>query len=164
MKKLKAFTLIELCVAIIISGIVTAAGFGTYAMFSKQFIEHRKINESVAEKLNAYTLLKKDIDKADRIQKKSDSEILLTSKTTEVDYSWNENYLLRKCVEQTDTFYISVKAAQLSFLSKEQNKDNGIVDEIHLSTLYEKQVEDLYFRKQYSAAVLMENDNQFINN
>lgn len=160
MKRLSAFTLIELLVAMAVSSIVIAAGYVSYGIINRNYIDFRNNSSEMTQAAALRGVLSHDFNLAKVVKRYSSNEILVEMNDKGiVNYNWNENYVLRKNSIEQDTFFISLKKAELRFLDKDQDKAEGIIDELIFTTSVEGQEFIFYFDKQYGSDMIIENEN-----
>ena len=140
MKHLRAFTLIEMLVAMAVSGIVITAGYVSYGMMSRHYIDFRNNSEEMNEPVVLKGILNHDIHLAKVVKRYSSNEIAaVQNDNASVNYQWNESYVLRKTSIATDTFFLPIQKADMGFARHEQDKAEGLVDEFILTAMVEGQ-------------------------
>jgi len=154
-KKLPAFTLMEVTIAMLIAAIAIAITFTAYRIISGSYFNFIRKQDRVAIFITADKLLKQDFLKARKIIKVQDG---LTFEMEEgfVNYNFNNAYLLRDQFSlRTDTF--KLKIDKLNFLFENEVVTEGNpVDQCSFETEIDKQTISLYFQKTYSAKDLFQ--------
>ena len=154
-KKLPAFTLMEVTIAMLIAAIAIAITFTAYRIVSGSYFNFTRKQDRVAIFITADKLLKQDFLKAKKIVKVPDG---LTMEMEEgiVNYNFNNAYLLRDQFSlRTDTF--KLKIDKLNFLFENEAAEEGsMVDQCSFETEIDKQAISLYYQKTYSAKDLFQ--------
>jgi competence protein ComGF len=157
MKKLKAFTLLEMTISMVISLIVVSSCSWCFLIFFRQFSDFKITSNSVNEVIALQTVLQNDLANCEKVIKISDGEIsLIDAKGNEINYNIGKTAVVRNNKVSPDTFHIILNSIQLKFAGEEQLKSQGLIDEIILDAEVLKEKELFSFQKQYAADVLME--------
>lgn len=114
MKKLPAFTLIELLITLIVSGIVIGFGYGAYSMILQQFNDYRMESQRSNEVLTFESVFKYDFSTSSSREVKDETRVILTGKGREVMYRWGTPGVLRIEKGNTDTFHLPLKGVSMS--------------------------------------------------
>jgi prepilin-type N-terminal cleavage/methylation domain-containing protein len=158
-RKIKAFTLIELVVTMVISSIVVMLAFTCYEITYKQYLNFRKSNNTVTQVILFNSLFKQDVLLSDLVSKTDDNDITLRmNDSVSVNYSFGSNYILRKYNELTpDTFPITSVTVKEQFQNNLVD-ENGLVDDITISGVVRG--ENVFFScsKEYDADLLMKQE------
>lgn len=127
-KKIKAFTLSEMLVVLVISSIVTAAAFLILTMVQKQFMVVQK-NINNKQEINFFErLLWRDFNTYTINYQKKKDLLMLTNNIDSIQYSFFKEYTIR----EKDTFFVQITTKEL-FL--DGNKVvNGVIDAIKIKT------------------------------
>lgn len=157
MKKLKAFTLIELVIAIVLSGFVMGMGSAGYLIMSKQFRNYKSINDNVSDAAELFSVLQCDIQQAKEVIKKSGSAIETSLKNRNVKYSFEKKYIVRNTGLVRDTFFVSTLNLETSFKNNKQELSEGLIDELSFNVGDKEQMFQFHSIKQYGADVLLAN-------
>jgi len=152
---IKAFTILELLVVLIISAIVIDLGISVYQIAFKGFSSYRKINKKINEVSLLNSLLYSDVTKSIKIQKASNGVDLINSNDRIVSYLIEENWITRRQDSITDTFYLSIEKVELKFKDEEVNEIEKPIDEIYFETKILKKSELFHFKKEYDNYSLM---------
>jgi prepilin-type N-terminal cleavage/methylation domain-containing protein len=106
-KKLKAFTLLELLVGMIISGIVIAAGFNAYRVISTQFKTYKETSAVYSSFSFFEAQFRQDFRNAKEISAENENSVQFISGEKKTGWRFNEKYALRNDRNETDTFFVS---------------------------------------------------------
>jgi prepilin-type N-terminal cleavage/methylation domain-containing protein len=144
-KKIKAFTLLELLVGMILSGIVLTATFSAYRIVTSQYQSYRKKSETLSAFSFFISQFQADFSNATAIIHISENEIQLNSKKKILDYHFSEKYVLRNDLLRTDTFPVTVTEMETFRESEKIIPENEEADEIHLQMDFGgKKLEKIY--------------------
>jgi competence protein ComGF len=150
-KSFKAFTILELLVGMILSGIVLTATFTAYRITTRQYESYGKKSVTMTELSFFVSQLESDFEKAKTITRNSENEIMLQSENSKLEYRFPGNYVLRNNFYHIDTFHVAVSAVE-TFLQKEKiNSDESVIDELHLFLDVEGKKEEKIYRKEISS-------------
>lgn len=150
-KQFGAFTLLELLVGMILSGIVLTATFSAYRIVTRQYEIYRDRSESVSELSFFVSQLQADFSDATAVIRVSENEISLQSEKRILEYNFSGKQVLRNDFSRTDTFSISVPEIETYWKSEKTNSDNQEADELHLKINFEGKRIEKYFLKTGNA-------------
>jgi prepilin-type N-terminal cleavage/methylation domain-containing protein len=152
--KIKAFTLMEVTVAMLISAICITICYSAYALIANYYAVFQEKNEKADAVMGLKQVLEKDFLRAQLILK-TDSGLTVNLDSAVVVYSFKEGKVLRGLQGlHTDTFRVA--AAQPSF-SFEQKPiiEPDTVDQVSLKVRLDKsQTTTILIVKLYSAETL----------
>ena len=159
-KKLPAFTLMEVTIAMLLTSIVVGITYTAYRIVSRSYLDYAKKQETLATFLTADKLLKQDFLQAQEILKTgemgNEEGLQLKMPHGLITYRFNENYLLRdQFALRVDTFKLLVKMPDFSFENL-ASEEGGRVDRLHFETRLEGMPLLLNYKKLYSAQDLFE--------
>jgi prepilin-type N-terminal cleavage/methylation domain-containing protein len=153
MKKLKAFTLMELLVGMIVSSIVIGFGYSAGTVIYRQFLSYKKAKMEILMTAQFMNVFGNDWYHADVVVVVNDGiEVGTSSKL--IRYEFKDTIMLRKTEEICDTFNLACKDLRIAMLSPGESLisavsfESGVLGE-------EAQFE---FSKKYSAATLLEQE------
>lgn len=116
MKRILAFTIIELLVAMALSGIIVAFAYNVYAMTNDSYKRLVDQNGEKNEIFGLQSLLEHDFDVASRaFYEQGEVRIELTDKST-VNYRFLADVLIRKEGVRIDTFRLLTYETSFSYL------------------------------------------------
>ncbi|HET6990659.1 MAG TPA: type II secretion system protein [Bacteroidia bacterium] len=146
-KKLKAFTLLELLVGMILSGIVLTATFSAYRIITRQYETYCDKSETISELSFFVSQFQSDFSNATNITRISENEIQLQSGKRILDYKFSGKRVLRNDFSRTDTFNVSVPEMETFWKSEKVNSENQESDELHLQINFEnRKTEKIYLK------------------
>ena len=152
--KLKAFSLLEIMIGIILSGFVVSAIYSGYVFTYQQFYKFSSIKTEIRNYFELSEVLNREFENAKKVIKKSSNEIQIELIDKTINYSFNDIYILRTVVEQTDTFFFAVTAVKINTLNELMQEP--IVDYMVLTIGEEEKVKSLSCYKNYGAITLIE--------
>ena len=126
--KIKAFTLSEMLVVLVISSIVISIAFLTLSMVQKQVRVIRKNLNNKQELQSLERILWNDFNSYSITYSEKEDALFFTNSTKEFEYEFNEEYILRK----QDTFLVKIKEKQFFLDGKEVR--TGFVDAVKIET------------------------------
>ena len=151
--RLPAFTLMELMVGMVVSLIVGSAAFMGYLLLFRQFEMYRLESVQTEKMAELSALLREDIYKAEWMEKKDDTLLLLVNKRSCL-YSWDEEKIVRETNWRKDTFEIRLLEYHMSWKMNPLFQ-NGKIDRLSLTFEMNEQQFPVVFYKNYAADVLM---------
>lgn len=155
MKKVNAFTLAELVVAMIISSIVMATIYTAYLLIRKQYFRQTTKARALDEYIRFRNALSVDFFYADSLKTGDTDGILLCFKdSSAIEYSFTNEQIVRKSDIATDSFSIPVKRLDLS----RYRTTGALVKEISLTVMSQGDTIPLLLQKNYDAATLIKNN------
>jgi prepilin-type N-terminal cleavage/methylation domain-containing protein len=145
-KQLHAFTLLELLVGMILSGIVLTATFSAYHIITRQYEMYTVQSDSDAEVSFFVSQLQDDFANADTALRVSENEIQLRSKERMLEYGFSERRVLRNDLSRMDTFRVSITGIETYYKKEKTNSDAALFDELHvLMDVDGQKVEKIYW-------------------
>jgi len=150
--RIKAFTIIELLVTMLVSSIVVSAGIYVFSTFNKAMIISNSKNLMDTEILQFQQVLKKDFIDADEIYFQYESIIINYHNDEKNYYDISDDYIVREAVNSIDTFNIQVYDSYINYTSK----NTKLVNELVLETELDKLDYPIHVYKKYPAEKLIE--------
>lgn len=152
MKKLPAFTLMELLVTMVLSTIVVAAAFTGYEIMAGRYGSYQQVNAGIREAAWMNGLLLKDMQRAQQVTATGRTILLTAAPEQPVTYEFRDEYVLRHSHELTDTFHVSIKNSTARFNQLPVNAGD-LIDELQLEAVIGEEPERFVYRKNYPAAM-----------
>ena len=146
-KQFKAFTLLELLVGMILSGIVLTATFTAYRITTKQYETYSSKSKSITEISFFVSQLQADFSNATTIIQNSENTFQLQSGKRILEYKFAAKNVLRNDFKQIDTFNVAVTGVEAFYKSEKVNTENSEVDELHIRINFEGKTEKKIFLK-----------------
>ena len=154
MKKLKAFTVLELLVAMVISSLVISASYFAYDIVYKQFLNFKQVDRNVLDALTLINVLNNDIAGGEYLVKASEGVRIVDFEGVEHDYFFGDDMIVRTVGASTDTFYLGTAELEYHQMIGE-SVVKGLLDKFELVIIVNGIENTLSFHKQYGADLLM---------
>jgi prepilin-type N-terminal cleavage/methylation domain-containing protein len=155
--QLKAFTLIELVVAMIISSIVVLTAYESYTITTTQCSDYKKKSTLIGQSYQLNMVLTQDCFNASTVWLNNDSSLVFKADgNPDIAYIFRHNYILRQTdLSVQDTFYFAVNNMQVKMEPNTMQNNMSLVDDLsfEVNVLGEKVF--MRLRKEYGADVLM---------
>jgi len=157
-KRIRAFTIIEVTIAMLISAMVIGITYSIFLIVSRSYQSFNTKNDTMAVVLKLDELLRKDFDRSLAVWKDT-SGIEIQYPGNRVRYKFDTAYVVRIGV-RTDTFKVKTDTVNISFenqpidelkIIKEQNR----IDQLDVSLLFQKGKITYHYHKVYSSANLI---------
>ncbi|HEX3008684.1 MAG TPA: hypothetical protein VHO90_13820 [Bacteroidales bacterium] len=107
-KKVKAFTLVELTVTLLLSGLVVFAALQVINLFSGLLAHENQSSDRSAQLFQFQKALNNDMQQSVRIEHYDDEAIFHVSAELSISYKLDYDYTIRSVNEVVDTFFVSV--------------------------------------------------------
>ncbi|MBI2281698.1 MAG: prepilin-type N-terminal cleavage/methylation domain-containing protein [Bacteroidetes bacterium] len=147
--KLKAFSFLEVMVAIVISGMVISTVYTAYVFTYKQFFKYASIKAEIRDYFEFSQVFNTDFEQAKTITKMDEKEVKMQWLNKSVAYEFDENYILRTVDVHVDTFFLINSAIELNLV--DPSKENGLIDYLRITV----KEQSLSFYKNYGAQINM---------
>lgn|ERR1035437_6590141 len=147
---LKSFTVMEVIVTMVLSGIIIAAALSLYLnYFNLVRLKNNQMNCG-KENLQFYQIFKHEFDQASVVKAMEGQVTLLEPDKSIVQYEFEPNFIIRLRKDQPDTFFIKVN--DFEFVRDEITMNCKIIKmELHNCG----EIYPVFLSKQYSNDVLM---------
>jgi prepilin-type N-terminal cleavage/methylation domain-containing protein len=153
-KKLPAFTLIEMTVAMLIAAIAISIAFTSFKIVSGLYINYKRKQDGFSQVLWIQKLLSKDFDVAYKIIKKNDG-LELSTHNGIIKYTFEKEVIVRDQASlKVDTFKFVPYAVQYDF-ERAETLDEHLVDHLSFSIKQDNTVLPMSFFKTYSSTDLI---------
>jgi len=149
--KLPSFTLLELLVVLMLTGIVFSSAAMTYTSISKYILQGTKKQEEQGSSLNFLIQLKSDFYNSDYI-KGNFSEIIIHSDSSSRKYAFLGNKVVIKQTSNTDTIQITIHNLNIEYIAP------NIIKTITFDYLSDSLRIKVNYHKEYTAAFLFNNE------
>jgi Tfp pilus assembly protein PilE len=155
--KLKAFTILEMAIAMLISALLIGIIYTAYALISKSYLTFIRKNKDMEIAIQLDKLLKKDFSKAVTISEDQHT-ILFKTDSSQLIYEFYPDFITRT-QGITDTFKLQTESMHTSFEDKPmaevppENRQN-LLDDLELTILLQNEKIPYHYHKQYSSVNL----------
>ncbi len=153
--KLKAFSLLEVLIALLISGLVISAAYSGFLFSHKQFNKFKGITTELREYFTLSEVLTREFENAKQVVKKSNYEIEIKEIDRSINYTFESDYILRTIAYETDTFWFKITNVEMNLINKKA--DQPIVDYLTITFSDNEANQSLSFYKNYGAISKIEN-------
>ena len=154
MQKLKAFTILELLVAMVISSLVISASYLTYDIVYKQFLTFKKVDSNVLQALTFSNILNNDIATGEFVYKSNNGINVIGFDGNETTYYFGSDHIIRNVAGVIDTF--SIPATNVKYGEMEGGlMGNGLLDKFEITITINETQNTLSFHKHYAANLRM---------
>jgi hypothetical protein len=165
-RRIPAFTLMEIAIAMLISALLIGMTYTIYSIVARSFAAFTKKNNAIAMISRLDELLKKDFDRADRIEK-TENGIAMTRNGQSVIYTISPGALLRTA-GITDTFKIAVISSTASFegraiAASTPDAESSRIDDFDMLFVAENDTLTGHYHKTYSSANLINRNAHAVN-
>lgn len=164
MKRLKAFTILELIVAMAISSLLIGMCFIAYQIIIVQFSNYKTNNQRIQDMTLCNYLLTRDVSSANTISQPQQGIFEFESHNEVLTYAFETDYIVRTNEGGADTFYLKpldLETKQLRLFNRTGLQD--LVTDIQVSLSQEQETFNLHFHKEYSPHILI-NAEDYIGN
>jgi prepilin-type N-terminal cleavage/methylation domain-containing protein len=159
-KKLKAFTLMELIVGLIISSVVIAMAATGFRIVDVQFMEYKKTNGRAQQWTTLEYLLQKDVSSCTRLEKLDESTFVTRYTLKDIVYRQNSGAIIRTQDKLTDTFNIGLSKMEISLFNNRGLTEKGLIQKLELEMKTSEEPQVYYITKKYSAQTMMNEETQ----
>ena len=155
MKRLEAFTIMEVLIVAILSVLIAGAVFSVIQIFNQQYNDYQKDHETSASLDELFSWLQWDCYKAHQM-KLQDGDLYFEYAQKTIHYQFEKNKITRSLTHLekplSEIFIVTNKVN--GFLKKEE-KGIGLVDEVKLSVQLFQKENSFTISKEYSAKELI---------
>ena len=155
MQKLKAFTLIELLIGLIISSLVISFSYLCYGIVFEQFESYKTTKHEIYEGMQINTLLERDLDNAHIAYYSAPSLTLINENKADLKYHFDKAFIVRNNGEEKDTFNLKVNKTNPIFIMNNNEEPLKLLKALSLEIELLDDKETLHYTKRYGAAVLL---------
>ncbi len=157
MSKLKAYTLMEILVALVISGLLISMASMLFLTIKKDVLEEQNRQEMGHRMLRLISFIEKDFDDAREITYNGGALKCFKKETSFSSYEFHNEYIIRRSQFRADSFSFKVNNIECNYLMD----DPPMVAYFSFSILDVKGVEKSYnFNKEYTKSLLFDKTQQ----
>jgi prepilin-type N-terminal cleavage/methylation domain-containing protein len=153
MNKLKAFTLLELIIVMVLMALVTGIAFQAYQIVSSQYHSYQQNVYRDNELMLFENTLQRDFSSSAYV-KKTETGIQCIRPDKTVEYTFAGDYVLRT-IDIPDTFHIHAAHDSTSFYAKGNLSQGDFVQKLGFTVNVKEELLPYLFVKEYGADVLM---------
>ncbi len=158
-KRIPAFTLIELIVAMALSGIVIGIIYTSHTIIEQQYTRIKLSGQKISQLKNLNFLLENDFNESESILKNLNQVSLnKDGNSNHIVYLFEEEYVIRNKMNHVDTFFVKTKKIESKFLYPAINSNNFIeelkieiitFDESIFFTLNKTYASDIFLKSEH---------------
>lgn len=152
MNKIKAITVLEIVVSMLISSLVIIMAYAGLDVFNESIRLFKNRNYEYSQLLLIGNLMHKDIEDSERVIKMNNG-IQCFIQGSDVQYDFEDQYILRTKGSLTDTFYVSHKSPAYFMNNKEVMVSGLLVDYIKLEIFLSDENFEQVYCKNYGADI-----------
>ncbi len=161
-KQLKAFTLLELLIVMLLSSLVLAVAYLALQLVNAQYLHFSRNTEETVALSVLRTQLAKDLERTSIVWRRGGCLVLekyaVLDNSARVEYCFQDSLLLRRQEQLTDTFRFAATAIVFSWEGAEQSQ--GPVDQISFNGKLNGESYPFLYRKDYDAQMKWQLTNQ----
>jgi prepilin-type N-terminal cleavage/methylation domain-containing protein len=162
----KAFTIMEVTITMMIAAILIGITYTAYSIISKSYISFNTKNSDMAVLVQLDRLLKRDLDRAEIMLKDNDG-ISLKNDVHEIKYKFEPGFITRTDV-RIDTFKVKTDLVSTFFEGQPVNEtsadeEQNRLDELEFTLLFQNEKIPYHYHKQYSSVNLIQRNPDAIN-
>lgn len=160
-QRVRAFTILELTIAMLLSAVVIGIAYTTFSIISRLYGEYNRKHEELAVILRLDELLRRDFNHAQGVYLTTEGYTFKDS-LQDVQYRFTPDYVLRSS-SVTDTFKVVVQQPEAAFETQPVTEEvlvadsleSGRLDELHFTLLYKGTLFPCHYHKHYSSKNLI---------
>jgi prepilin-type N-terminal cleavage/methylation domain-containing protein len=158
--RIKAFTLLEVVVSMIIAALVITIAYTAYQIIHRSYATYQLKNTQMAMLLRLDELLQKDFSRSMLISRTADG-LAFTDSSSVIRYTFTAGAVVREGIS-IDTFRVITQNINLQFESKTltafpaEEPESDRIDELSFNGLYADEIIPYHYHKQYSSENLIE--------
>ena len=152
-RTLKAFTLIEVLVAMLLSSIVIGMAYLYFGQFQKYLTQTVQRDDVLLESNRFLFVIKFDFDRADKIWAGVTDELHLKDGAEVIIYQFTDEEIMRETAQGSEIFLLNTQ--NRNFIQKAKYGD--LISVVSFDLNYENKLLDQFFYwKEYTSGVLTE--------
>ncbi|HEX8514820.1 MAG TPA: hypothetical protein VF868_01385 [Bacteroidia bacterium] len=155
MKKLPAFTLLELTIGMMISSVIIGACYSGYIIVYKQFNSYRSVKQHMSEAVQFRNNLQNEFFMSANVSFKDHTLVFHLKDSDMLQYEFLDTLVLRKTASVVDTFNIATASIKSGFVFNNDSIPMEFINFISFDAVILKETQHLSFAKEYSAESLI---------
>ncbi len=157
MKRLAAFTLLEMLIGMLISGLVVAAAFSAFRMVSMQHKRYSERSAALHQLIHFRHALGYDFFHADSVLTSDEQTIRVFGKR-EVAYHFTEQFVVRNDGQATDTFLIKNTVLHIDEHRSDWFASNYLIRDLRIDFDFGSGRLPFRLEKKYPAAIYLKHN------
>ncbi|HEY2582443.1 MAG TPA: hypothetical protein VGI43_11590 [Mucilaginibacter sp.] len=164
--RVKAFTILEVTITMLIAGLLIGITYMSYSIIVKSYHSFTLKNDEMTILVSLDHLLKRDFERAEIIVKDQDG-IVLTSNDKVIKYKFKADYIIRSGAK-IDTFKVQTQNVSTTFENVEisevqETGEQNRIDELGFTILFQDQKIPYHYHKLYSSVNLIQRNPNAVN-
>jgi len=164
--KVKAFTILEVTITMLIAGLLIGITYTTYSIIIKSYHSFTTKNDDMTVLVSLDHLLKRDFDQADTILKDSDG-VVLKSENKVIAYAFKPGFIVRNAA-RIDTFKVQTQEVNTAFENTPINElqataEQNRIDQLDFTLIYQNEKIPYHYPKIYSSENLIQRNPNAVN-
>nr|WP_321355533.1 prepilin-type N-terminal cleavage/methylation domain-containing protein [uncultured Draconibacterium sp.] len=151
MRRIRAYTLIELTVSLIVGSLLIIFIWTGYYFITKHYNEWNNKNQWVREIALLDQQLRSDIKKADVVLNNRNEINIYTEDTIKLTYMINDNSIIRNTNGRRDSFALNITNINYKYLELNEEKSSTVSSINIILQLNEEEELKLVFSKEYDS-------------
>ncbi|MBW4890133.1 hypothetical protein KXQ82_10420 [Mucilaginibacter sp. HMF5004] len=168
--RVKAFTIMEVTISMLIAAIVIGITYTSYNIIGKSYLSFKTRNDDIAVLNRVDELLKRDFEQANMIADSGNGLLINKDNMTDVHYEFNRGTIIRKS-GVIDTFKVSMTDLKTAFegnLNNNQTEANTTsesarIDELSFTINFKDLNIPCHYQKMYSSLNLIQRNPDAVN-
>jgi Tfp pilus assembly protein PilE len=165
-QKVKAFTIMEVTITMLITGLIIGITYTSYSIVIKSYHSFTTKNDSMAVLVSLDHVLKRDFDRADSILKDS-AGITVKKNDMSIKYVFMPDFIVRNSLK-TDTFKVQTQEVMTSFdnipiIEMQATAEQNRIDGLDFTLVFQNEKIPYHYRKLYSSENLIQRNPNAVN-
>jgi Tfp pilus assembly protein PilE len=165
-QKVKAFTIMEVTITMLITGLIIGITYTSYSIVIKSYRSFTTKNDNMAVLVSLDHILKRDFDRADSILKDS-AGITIKRNDVFIKYVFMPDFIVRNSV-RTDTFKIQTQDVTTTFenvpiIEMQTAAEQNRIDGLDFTLVFQNEKIPYHYRKLYSSENLIQRNPNAVN-
>lgn len=157
MQKVRAFTLLELLVGMIISSIVIGFCYMSYSIIYKQYLNYKILRKEIVETIQLNSILNTGFVNAETVEFNSNRLVFNSQNGSQLQYDFTNNFIIRKDREVIDTFKLAATNVIAKDYMESEQSAMAIINDFAFDAKIAGETVHFHFTKNYSAEILVNN-------
>lgn len=156
MNKLKAYTIVEMIVTMLITSVTISIAYSSFRIINGQFGQYKTRSHRNYELVLLDKFMMKDFTNALRIIKNADGYSCQYQDKI-INYEFEDSFILRKS-NLTDTFKLKIVEPKFYFMNEEEFVPGSLIDKVEFTGIIEDESLPFLYKKEYGADILLEKE------
>jgi prepilin-type N-terminal cleavage/methylation domain-containing protein len=111
--KFKAFSLIEIIVALFLSAIIISAVYSGYLFTHQQFFRFAAVKTEIRNYFKLAEVLNREFETSKRVLKIGERRVDIELIDKTIKYTFENDFILRRVNEQVDSFFVNLQRIEI---------------------------------------------------